>query len=221
MNIIACEEAIQVLIKFRVRGILRFLSHAETARVFQRAFARAGVAVQFSQGFNPHPKMSLPLPRAVGVESDDELLCIKIKKASLNDISELRQLLKSQIPLGIELLEINSADTKISAQPEKVVYSLKINTDYIDQHLQSTVQSLLSNESLCIKRQLDSKGRVKQLDVRSFLNSIKLNENEILVECNVTPNGSVRVDEILELLGLDVNKLSAPVKRISIQWQKS
>ncbi|MBN2271219.1 MAG: DUF2344 domain-containing protein, partial [Sedimentisphaerales bacterium] len=63
-----------MLLKFRIWGNLRFLSHAETMKVFQRACARAGLDVAHTEGFNPRPRLSLPLPRSVGVESDEELL---------------------------------------------------------------------------------------------------------------------------------------------------
>jgi hypothetical protein len=72
------RAASTLAVRFRIGGALRFLSHAETSRVFQRACARAGIPVKYSAGFNPHPKLSLPLPRSVGVESDDELLVVRL-----------------------------------------------------------------------------------------------------------------------------------------------
>ncbi|MCJ7729093.1 MAG: TIGR03936 family radical SAM-associated protein [Sedimentisphaerales bacterium] len=71
-------ESVAVLIKFGIRDSLRFLSHIETLRVFQRACIRAGIEIQYTKGFNPHPKLSLPLPRTVGVESEDDLLYLKV-----------------------------------------------------------------------------------------------------------------------------------------------
>ena len=60
--------------EFSVTGDLRFISHRDTVRVFQRALARAALPVAYSEGFNPHPRLSLPLPRAVGVASEAELM---------------------------------------------------------------------------------------------------------------------------------------------------
>ena len=74
----AGAESVPVLIKFSVRGSLRFLSHAETLRVFQRACVRAGIEIQYTEGFNPRPKLSLGLPRTVGVESEDDLVQLKV-----------------------------------------------------------------------------------------------------------------------------------------------
>ena len=70
-------QNMSVIVKFGIKGNLRFLSHAETIRLFERACVRAGIKLVYSQGFNPHPKLSLPLPRTVGVESDDDLLYLR------------------------------------------------------------------------------------------------------------------------------------------------
>ena len=82
MHIVASNETILLVMKFRIGRSLRFLSHAETLSLFQRACVRAGIDLCYSQGFNPRPKLSLPLPRPVGVESDDELLAVRVLKST-------------------------------------------------------------------------------------------------------------------------------------------
>lgn len=79
------------VVRFAVRGWLRFLSHAETVRVFERGCARARVPVKYTQGFNPHAKLSLPLPRPVGVASDDELLILRLFDAQGFPLAEEAQ----------------------------------------------------------------------------------------------------------------------------------
>ena len=94
-----------LVIKFRIGGLLRYLSHAETLRLFERACVRAGINLQYSQGFNPHPRLSLPLPRPVGVDSDDELLTLKVHW-ELNPGAEqlkeqsIKDALSAQLPEG-------------------------------------------------------------------------------------------------------------------------
>jgi hypothetical protein len=50
--------------------------------------------------------------------------------------------------------------------------------------------------------------------------SIGLEGDEVVVECKVGQGGSIRVDEILGLLGLNVDRIAGPVRRTHIQWQK-
>ncbi len=107
---------VQAAAWFRIGGLLRFLSHAETLRVCQRACARAGIPVKHTMGFNPHPRLSLPLPRSVGVESDDELLVLwlSVKRDSLDvsDVSheeyaaQIRQVLQRALPAGVEVIRV-------------------------------------------------------------------------------------------------------------------
>jgi radical SAM-linked protein len=97
-------------VRFRVVGPAAMLSHAEMSRVLQRACARADLPVRYSEGFNPHPKLSLPLPRPVGVESDDELLVARLHAdpvaggagARAGAEATLMRALAEQLPEGIE-----------------------------------------------------------------------------------------------------------------------
>ena len=59
---------------------LKFISHLDLIRLFQRAFHRAGIALAYSEGFNPHPRMSLAAPLALGVTSDAELMDVVLAK---------------------------------------------------------------------------------------------------------------------------------------------
>jgi radical SAM-linked protein len=216
-KILALNKTILVLVKFRIRGNLRFLSHAETVKVFQRACVRAGIKTAYSQGFNPRPKMSLPLPRSVGVEADDDLLCIRVY--DIRDTTyDMRDKLAEQLPDGCELLTVSVAEDK---KPNAVsaTYMLVIRPEYLDDNLKTRIDNLLASESLNLERRIDARGNTRNIDVRSFLESIELDDGRITVECKISPAGSIRVDEILNLLELDAEKLAAPIRRTTVQWK--
>lgn len=224
-TIIVPDETILLLIEFRVRGNLRFLSHAETARVFQRASIRAGIKAVYSKGYNPRPKLSLPLPKSVGIEVDDDLLCLRVEKdTKVQDASDscalVRTRLSEQLPDGVELLVVRTA--KAPMRPCRATYLIAVREEFLNDELKSRIKRLLAGENLRIQRQAGLKSsRVKMVDVRPFLKSIELDKACIAVECKVSPTGSIRVDEILRLLGLDADKLAAPVGRTRVQWQMS
>jgi radical SAM-linked protein len=216
-----------LVVRFKIRGSLRFLSHAETLRVFQRACVRTGIRVRYSEGFNPRPKLSLPLPRPVGVESDEELLCLRVDRDPSPEIgevdaSEIQAELAAQLPEGCELLSVSSAKAGTSFQPGSATYVLPVRQEYLNERLQATAERLLASSSLHVRRRMDAKGsRVKNVDVRGFLTSIKLDHRGIMVECRISPAGSIRVDEILGLLELDEAKLSGPIRRTNVQWRNN
>jgi len=215
-----------LVVRFRIGGSLRFLSHAQTLRVFQRACVRAELKIQYSQGFNPRPRLSLPLPRPVGVASDDELLCIRVRKSTS---AQVRESISAQLPEGCELLSVDVAKTNTSFQPCSAAYVLAVRKEYLNEELKATIKRLLASESINLQRQIDKRksrienqeSRIKNIDVRGFLKSIELDENSIIVECKISSAGSIRVDEILRLLQLDVEKLASPIRRTSVQWKSN
>ena len=69
----------RVRIRYAKRGPLRFTSHRDFARAFERAVRRAGVPIAFSQGFTPHPKISYASAAPTGVASEAEYLEIGLQ----------------------------------------------------------------------------------------------------------------------------------------------
>lgn len=230
------------------------MSHAETLRVFQRACIRAGIRLAFSQGFNPRPKISLPLPRPVGIESDDELIIINTeqciiedgedfvddydgvsiyKKESYGFCSVVGKKLSAQLPQGCNLLSVEILDEKTPFIPYSAVYLLVIKPEYFKDEMKSTINGLLSSDEIIVRRQYgrgDSEyktrqKRIKMVDVRSFLRSIDIEDDQdspkIVINYEITPAGTIRVQEVLELLKLDMQMLAAPIKRTSVQWKGS
>ena len=51
------------------------------------------------------------------------------------------------------------------------------------------------------------------------MKSIETGDKSLVVECKISSSGTVRVDEILKLLELDTDKLTAPIRRTNVKWQ--
>lgn len=215
-----------VLIKFRVGGNIRFLSHAETVRLFQRACLRAGIKTAYSQGFNPRPKLSLPLPRSVGVESDDELLCLRVKTDGQSvssfsplDIDGFKAGLSTQLPAGCEVLSVSVAEANTTPRPRQTTYLLPVRPEYLNEKLKDRIKRLLAETGLNLERRWGPKSpKLKNVNVRPFLKSIKLGDKGIVVECEISSAGSIRPCEILKLLELDVEMLAAPIRRTNVKF---
>ena len=219
-----------MLVKFRIRQNLRFLSHAEMVNVFQRACVRAGIDVQYSRGFNPRPRLSLPLPKTLGIESEDELLCLRVNRdpnePQVTDYElRIKARLCEQLPAGCELLSVSIVEANRSFRPCSAAYVFTVKPEYQNENLRARIESLLASESLVLTRtpapgSRGSKARAKSLDVRRFLKSIEVEDGRIVIECKISLAGTIRVDEMMELLRLDTQKLAAPIKRIGVQWKE-
>jgi len=213
-----------LVVRFRIAGDLRFLSHAETLRVFQRACARAEVPVKYSEGFNPHPRLSLPLPRSVGVESDDEVLAVRLSEEPQDAggmyEARVRQALQAVLPAGIEVTGVELAGSG-SFHPRSVDYLFCLRADRaadLADRLRQRAQVVLAGESRIVERKLPGESKVRRIDVRPFLQSVEAVERGVVVRCNVTAAGSIRIEEILQLLELEREDLAAPIRRTAVEW---
>jgi len=186
--------------------------------------------LSYSQGFNPRPRLSLPLPRSVGVETEDDLLCLRLaacravdgrseSPTASFDAEQFKARLSAQLPDGCDLLTVTVAEAKASFQPRLATYVLTVRPQYLGPRLEAAIKRLLASESLNLQRRLNAQGSVRSVDVRPFLKSIDLHDGVVVVECKVSSAGSIRVEEILKLLQLDTEMLAAPIRRTSIQWQ--
>jgi hypothetical protein len=225
---------------------LRFLSHAETMRLFQRVCVRAGVQIAYSQGFNPHQRMSLVLPRSVGVESDDELLCLWLAEGQTDSTPSTgstsspqassprlcsgqagqasspqaeidAEALKSALPSGIEIISVKTSQAKNVPEPISARYIMQVQE--IDDGVGKRISEILASEKVVVNRRTGEDSRTRPVDVRPFLESIKAEQGQVAVDCKISQAGTIRVDEILGLLHLKTADLTGPVRRTNVEWK--
>ncbi|MGI8698797.1 MAG: TIGR03936 family radical SAM-associated protein, partial [Mycobacteriales bacterium] len=94
-------------IHYAKRGRLRFTSHRDFQRAFERALRRASVPMAYSAGFSPHPKISYVGASPTGVASEAEYLEIAV--TSVVDPEELRSALDEALPAGLDVVEVVAA----------------------------------------------------------------------------------------------------------------
>jgi radical SAM-linked protein len=100
--------AVQKLrLQYAKRGRLRFTSHRDIARAFERALRRAQVPMAYSAGFSPHPKISWVGAAPTGVASEAEYVEISVVRRL--DLQELRAALDESLPTGIDITDVVEA----------------------------------------------------------------------------------------------------------------
>lgn len=98
-------------LRFSKTGRAVYISHLDLMRTMQRAFMRAGYSLKYSEGFNPHPQISILLPLSVGCSSHCELMDFSLKADA--DLSELPAKMTMAMPEGIEITEAYKAENKV------------------------------------------------------------------------------------------------------------
>lgn len=212
-----------LLIQFSVAGGVCYLSQQETLTMWRRCLARAGIGVSFSQGFNPHPKISLPLPRSVGIEGDEEIVKVMIRSADAEPIEDLDSRLNRQLPIGCRVLKTERFERKINCRPVSLVYVLSFKhcpeqNEWI-LHLEQCRRSIESKESFIVYRYGPKHANGLKVDVGPYFQSLRWDHEKIYVRCRFSPEGTVRAEEILARFGMKRNDLIRPMLRTDIEWQ--
>lgn len=207
---------------FTMAGRLAYLSHQETLTLFTRALVRAGVPLVFSAGFNPRPHLSLPLPRSVGVQSDAERLCAAVEYAQLPDAESVRLDVQRQLPEGCTLRDASFVTGRPSCQPSgyRLRFSLhgSLPPGQRD-HIRDCLAVQQDGSPLVVQRFVAKKNIHKPFDISPYVEKAELTEdNTIDVRCRVSPEGTVRVDELMQWLKLQPEDLREPVRRVEIYW---
>ena len=183
---------------FSVAGDKRYLSHRDMMRLWERALRRAGLPLRMSEGFNPRPKLSLSEPRSVGVASEAEIL--EFELADWGNPDEVLQDLRQQVPTDVEVLRMDLVRPADKAHPCAVAYVARLPVPCSD--LQDRVAKLLALAEAPVVRHRPTGD--KHLDARPFLESAEAEGAEaVRMLLRTGPDGTVRADEVLRLLGFD------------------
>ena len=214
-------------IRFRIAGPVRFLSHAQTLRVWQRVCVRAAFPVRYTQGYNPHPRLSLPLPRPVGVEADDELLVARLRESEVVEEQSEREIgiqraLAAELPEGMEVLAVALRESNASFHPRSAAYVLPVrgaDDPERARELEDRIRSVMDSECCMVERVSPGRKAPRRIDVRPFLVAIHRENRDLIVQHLTGAAGSVRVEEILQLLGRSPQDLAGPVRRTNVTWE--
>jgi len=152
---------------------VRYISHLDTMRTWERIFRRAGVGLAYSQGFAPHPRLVFAAPLAVGVTSTAEILDVYMEEVA--DLASLRQRVAAALPPGIGILdaeELAPRGPAVMAQVERAEYLLELTTQLTLEQAQQLVASALAAASIPYQR--TRSGATRLSDLRPVLDALAI-----------------------------------------------
>ncbi|MBW4720846.1 TIGR03936 family radical SAM-associated protein [Saccharothrix obliqua] len=159
-------------LRYAKRGRLRFTSHRDIARTFERALRRAGVPMAYSQGFSPHPKVSWVGAAPTGVASEAEYVEVQVVEPV--EPEALRTALDTVLPPGLDVLEV--VEARGGTLPERIEASTwQVELPGVSpQRLTEAVSAFLAAGSVEVER-LTKDGK-KVIDVRPAVISAEVRE---------------------------------------------
>ncbi|HIX31447.1 MAG TPA: TIGR03936 family radical SAM-associated protein [Firmicutes bacterium] len=160
---------------FEKQGTACYISHLDLMRTFQRLFLRAGIFLKHSNGFHPHPIISIVLPLPVGQSSCCELLDFEIEQAV--DLAALPALLNAGCPEGLRVLRAYEA-----VRPVKDLAFVQAEMDLIydrgvPEGACAALRDLFSRQELMIQKKNKRKELV-DVNVRPLLRQITFARQE-------------------------------------------
>lgn len=212
-------EYLTFIADFKVKGRFAYLSHQETLSFWQRVLVRANLPMIYSQGFNPRPRLSLPLPRSVGVQSECERLCVLVAAEDFCETAAC-QAIVALLPEECILAAAKTLPGKAASYPVAATYQFTLAAApnaHRQEQLQNCIQQTQKSEPIAQFRRME-KGRQRPIDIRPFVEELSQEGRQIRAACAIRPEGSVRVDELMRWLGLEPQDLAEPVRRIAVRW---
>ena len=195
------EQRIKYQLRYRKTGLVRFVSHLDIMRVFQQALRRADLDLAFTQGFNKRPIISSGYPLPLGYSSEDEYLEVVLKSEAKDIVDRLNE----QLPAGMmiesaSIIPMKSAS--IFSRVEGFDYEIRV-FHTIPGDIKAIIQMFLKCTEILVERV--RKDRKKVINVRRFVNTIKVVDQRILLSMRVLEGKTARPGEILRELGINEN----------------
>ena len=155
-------------IRYAKRGRLRFTSHRDFSRAFERALVRARIPVAYSSGFNPHPRISYAGAAPTGAASEAEYLEVGLAREV--DPGDVREALDESLPSGLDILEaVVSAGGSLADRLEASAW--RITVPGLDPDRAATaVEQFLAAEEVSVER-MTKKG-MRRFDCREAVVSL-------------------------------------------------
>ena len=192
------------VVHFAIGGDARFLSHHDLLRALERLAVRAELPLRYSQGFNPRPRMWVPLPRPVGVAAEDDLLVLALE--AVMETGEILDPLRRFAPRGLRFLRAETLPGTRPPRPATAAYELPL-----DEQRLATVEQTCHNYSPLpswpVERRVTSSrgGRVtaRPVDLRPLVADLGVSQGRLCFTLVRQGDLWARPAEVLRLLGLD------------------
>jgi radical SAM-linked protein len=204
----------KVRLTFRKADSLRWLSHHDLMRTFERMLHRSCLPFRRSQGFHPHPRLIFALSLPLGVIGQAEI--VELELDQLLTLDEIRDRLIQQAPAGLEILTIQRIALNETAQVVGFRYGLVVPAERI-----AATRARLDANPLVAECWVErTRPSPRRLDIRPFVRLLQLDDatGRLEMDLFLTPQGTARPEEVLSLVGLDgLIASGVPLERVGLE----
>ncbi len=194
----------RIRITFAKQGALRYTGNLDLHKIWERTARRADLALSYSQGFHPQPKMQLAAALPLGFSSTCELIDIRIDGQV--ELATLPERLQGAVPPGLKILQVEEID-EISPPLQTQVIAAEYEVTFFDEvnqiALSQSLDAVSGAESLLRER------RGKPYDLKPLIEELRRIEPDaegrprLFMRLTAVPSATGRPEEVLDALGIE------------------
>lgn len=212
------------VLEFTKQGYIKYTSHLDLLRLFKRTFKKSGIPLDYSKGFNPHPRMSFAQPLSLGYTSGQELLeFYTYEEIELRDILTK---LDYALPMGIEVIScgyIEGTKASLASAVSSAQYSVFLSIDFDEniKTIENGIETYLAQNTIKAFKRMKKTKKLGEVEIREKIRGIKTEKHNgkiVLIldlDCGSVSNLSPElvITTFLEHCKLNIERYDIEVSR--------
>ena len=201
----------RALIRFGKKPRLRFISHLDLQRFFQRAVNRTGLPIAWSQGFNPHPVMSFGSALALGWTSEYEVIDIKLSAPMGR--GRVEAAVRAALPEDLPVLEVRMIDDRHPAPMAQVRmsdYAIALTGADADRVYEQAAAFMARDSVMAVRK---TKSGEREIDIRPLAIALRRTDDGLYGRLMLTERDTLKPDLLVKALA-DMAGVAPPEARI-------
>lgn len=211
------------LFTFQKTGLMIYISHLDLQRLFRRTIKSCGYKIIYSQGFNPHPKMSIAQPLSLGYIGLQEYMEIELNSDIDPDL--IKDNINDQLPDGVKITRVKKQSDDIKSISALTVYA-EYSIDFSETDIllsDNMINQFLSQEEIYGKRRQKKTKKIIEVPIKDKISSMAVEDGllKFVVDCSSNSNlnpeillksfliyfGYDNLDDILEKVCITRNRI--------------
>ena len=208
--------------RFEKGGYTKYISHLDLLRVFKRAFKVMGLDIRYSNGYNPHPKMSFAQPLSLGYSSLCEYL--EFETLTPHDSDVLKEDLAKNLPRDLAITELFQFDSEVktlAAESDACEYRIFVPFEGTEEEFRDLFASYMAQDRITALKKMKKTKTLEEVDIKDKIRSWKVSKegDNAVIDCILDSGSHSNLSPELVIKSfLDFSKL--PLMRWDLEVQR-
>lgn len=208
--------------RFEKGGYTKYISHLDLLRVFKRAFKVMGLDIRYSNGYNPHPKMSFAQPLSLGYSSLCEYL--EFETITPHDPESLKEDLAKNLPRDLAITELFQFDSEVktlAAESDACEYRIFVPFEGTEEQFRDLFASYMAQDRITALKKMKKTKTLEEVDIKDKIRSwkVSMEGDNAVIDCILDSGSHSNLSPELVIKSfLDFSKL--PLMRWDLEVQR-